>query len=90
MGIKRYRGKQFRYIYPINKTSKKLLSSSTVKWNISGFPKDADLVWKVQVGKGKYETTNEKPEFHKLSIDVNKKNYDLNFKEAQPELALVY
>lgn len=79
MGIKRYRGKQFRYIYPMNKNAKKLLSSSTVKWNISNFPKDVDLVWKVQVGKGEYETTNEKPEFHKLSINVNRGNYDANF-----------
>lgn len=78
-GIKRYRGKQFRYIYPLNKKSKKLLSSSTVNWNISGFPKDCDLTWKVQVGRGEYVSTDVRPEFSKLSINVNRKNYETNF-----------
>lgn len=86
MGIKRYRGKQFRYIYPMCKDSKKLLKSSTVKWNISGFPKDVDLVWKIQVGVGKYETTTEKPEFDKFSISTNKKNYEENFGRAAHDL----
>jgi hypothetical protein len=84
MGIKRYRGKQFRYIYPMNKHAKKLLSTSTVKWKSSDFPKNTDLVWKVQVDKGKYIIINEKPEFYKLSISVNRKNYETNFGNKQP------
>lgn len=79
MGIKRYRGKQFRYIYPMSGKARKELEYSTVKWSNREFPKDKDLVWKVQVGKGEYVTTDEKPEFHKLSINVNRGNYDANF-----------
>lgn len=87
-GIKRYRGKQFRYIYPMSKQAKKLLSSSTVSWKISDFPKESDLTWKVQIGKGKYEDTNVKPEFSKMSIHENKGNYEINFgKQPVPSLA---
>lgn len=78
-GIKHYKGKQFRYIYPLNKTSKKLLSTSTVKWKISEFPKDVDLVWRLQQASGKYEVVQDKPEFSKFSISTNKKNYEENF-----------
>jgi len=85
-GIKHYKGKQFRYIYPINKNAKKMLKESTVEWNISGFPKDSDLVWKVQTSSGKYEITTDRPLFSKLSINANKKNYNENFGTKQMEL----
>jgi hypothetical protein len=43
-GIVRYRGKQFRYIYPITRNSKILLNNSSVKWSNTVFPKDKDLI----------------------------------------------
>lgn len=87
MGIIRFRGKQFRYIYPLSRQAKKGLLGSTVNWSNTVFPKADDLVWKKQVGVGKYEYTQEKPEFHKFSTDVNRRNYQLNF--GQKELAQV-
>ena len=38
-GIKRIKGKQFRYILPLNKTAKKMLKESNMKWTIE-YPKD--------------------------------------------------
>ena len=84
MDIKRYRGKQFRYIYPINKNAKKLLLSSTVKWSISNFPKDIDLSWKILTGSGWYES--QKPSFSKLSIDINRGNFNENFNKSKYSL----
>ena len=79
VGISRYRGKQFRYIYPLSRPAKKMLSLSTVPWKIGGFPKHSDLIWKIQVAKGQYEIVNKCPLFNKLTIDINRKNYDENF-----------
>lgn len=83
-GIKRFRGKQFRYIYPLSKQGKRLLSQSTVEWRQLGYPKDSDLVWKLQVGKGAYETTTTRPTFEKFSIEVNQRNYDENYLPTLP------
>lgn len=80
-GITRYRGKQFRYIYPLNKDAKELLNHSTVKWSISNFPKEIDLIWKIQTAKGEYKTVTTGPVFNKFSISTNQKNYDTNFKK---------
>ncbi len=77
-GIRRYRGKQFRYIYPLNDIGKQLLNHSTVTWG-RAYPKDIDLVWKIQTGKGKYDIVLDKPEFSKYVIETNKKNYEINF-----------
>jgi hypothetical protein len=43
-GISKIFGKQFRYIYPLNKAARKMLKKSNVEWVING-PKDCDLVW---------------------------------------------
>lgn len=43
-GMSKIFGKQFRYILPLNKPSRKLLKNSNVKWNLD-YPKDIDLVW---------------------------------------------
>lgn len=82
MGIKRYRGKQFRYAYPLNKSAKKLLKESTVSWSNIEFPKTSDLIWKLQVGFGKYDTVYDAPQFSKFSISTNSKNYQTNFAGA--------
>ena len=80
VGIKRYKGKQFRYIYPLNRSAKKMLAKSTVSWKIGNFPKHKDLVWKIQIAKGLYNTITEQPLFSKFAIDVNLQNYNTNFK----------
>jgi len=55
MGLVKYFGKQFRYVYPMcsKKQWKKLLKTSPFKWERSGYPKTKDCVWKVQTEKGK-------------------------------------
>jgi hypothetical protein len=71
--IKRIKGKQFRYIYPLNKKARKYLNKSTVEWSLK-HPKENDLEWKEMVGKGKYELLSAKPNFDLSVVDVNKKN----------------
>lgn len=44
--LKRVKGKQFRYILPLNKEAKKLIKSSNYIWSID-YPKEDDLLWKV-------------------------------------------
>ena len=73
-GIRRIKGKQFRYIYPLNRQATKLLKKSTVKWLKKMYPKAVDLVWKIQVAKGKYEILEIKPELYKNVINVNHNN----------------
>jgi len=43
-GISKIYGKQFRYILPLNKNSKKLLKKSKVEWGLN-YPKHNDLIW---------------------------------------------
>jgi len=57
LGFTRVWGKQFRYIYPINKSSKKYLKNSTMEWT-RDYPKDKDLQWKVKrPGETEYTVT---------------------------------
>lgn len=72
-GIKRIKGKQFRYILPLNRKAKKLLDISTVSWN-KEYPKDKDLKWKEMVAKGKYEFMDNEPEFNLDVVEHNRKN----------------
>jgi hypothetical protein len=61
LNLKRVWGKQFRYIYPLNKHARKQLKNSTVDW-ISVYPKDKDLVWQVlEPGETKRKTMNSMP-----------------------------
>jgi len=54
MGLVKYFGLQFRYVYPLcdKKEWKKIIATSPFEWNRSGYPKDVDCVWKEQVAKG--------------------------------------
>lgn len=73
-GIRRIRGKQFRYIIPLTKESKKIIKNgSTVSWGIE-YPKEVDLLWKEQVAKGKYDVLKEIPKMDLSVVEVNKKN----------------
>ena len=73
-GIRRIRGKQFRYIFPLTKESKKILKKgSTVEWGLD-YPKEESLLWKEQVEKGKYVILEGKPEMDLSVVEVNEKN----------------
>lgn len=73
-GIRRIRGKQFRYIFPLNKEGKKiLLDDSTVSWGLN-YPKEEDLLWKEQIEKGKYVFLVGKPEMDLGVVEYNEKN----------------
>lgn len=72
-GIRRVKGKQFRYIMPLNKAAKRELKNSTVEWN-TGYPKHADLVWKQQGKDGKYYLLNSIPDFKLDVVNINSKN----------------
>jgi hypothetical protein len=71
-GISRIKGKQFRYIMPLNKISRRLLTKSTVEWTLE-YPKQKDLQWKKQTDKG-YELLDKAPDFDLSVVNVNKKN----------------
>jgi hypothetical protein len=76
-GIKRIKGKQFRYILPLNKKAKKMLKESNMEWNIK-YPKGVDLEWKEMVGQGKYEILKEEPEFNLDVVEYNIRNVNPN------------
>ena len=64
-GIKRIKGKMFRYMYPLSKKARRCLKN--LNWNLN-YPKDTDLEWKVlNFSTGKYDTTTTKP-FMDLSV----------------------
>lgn len=59
--MSRVKGKQFRYIMPLNNYSKKLLKRSSVSWT-KNYPKEKDLKWKLlKPGEKKYQIINEMP-----------------------------
>ena len=72
-GIKRIKGKQFRYILPLNKKAKKMLKKSNMNWTIE-YPKDIDLEWKEMVGRGKYEMLKGEPKFNLDVVEYNMRN----------------
>ena len=72
-GMRRIKGKQFRYILPLAKCHKTLLKESTVTWT-KNYPKDIDLQWKTQVGKGNWELSNQLPKMNLSVVNVNKNN----------------
>ena len=81
-GIRRIRGKQFRYIFPLNKKSKELLRrESTVIWN-KMYPKEIDLQWKEQKGKGEYVLLEGKPEMDLSIVEYNQNNVNAHKKSV--------
>lgn len=54
MGLIKYFGKQFRYLFPLCSRNewKKLQKTSPETWTRSGYPKDADCIWEKQIAKG--------------------------------------
>jgi hypothetical protein len=79
-GIRRIRGKQFRYIYPLTKESKKILKEgSTVEWGLE-YPKEGSLLWKEQIEKGRYDVLEGIPEMDLSVVEVNEKNVNAHKK----------
>jgi len=76
IGMKKIKGKMFRYIYPLSKSAKKLLSKSETDWKIGKgvYPKEDDLKWKSMVARKQYEFMEGKPEWHLDVVEYNKKN----------------
>ena len=72
--LSRLKGKQFRYILPLNKKGKKMLKLSFVDW-FQKYPKEKDLEWKIkQYNSDNYKYTNIIPiKFQKIN-DFNKLN----------------
>lgn len=68
--IDRIRGLMFRYIYPLDKKSRKVIFSYD-EYKSNTYPKDKDLIFERRVDKGKYEKINQ-PEFN---MDVFNWNY---------------
>ena len=85
-GIRRIKGKQFRYILPLNKRAKKILLNSTVNWD-KEYPKHIDLQWKEMVAKGKYEFINEEPKFNTDVVEHNSRNVN-SFLRKKNQLTL--
>jgi len=82
-GIRRIRGKQFRYIYPLNKDAKKIMDKeSTVDW-YQKYPKEADLLWKEQTGKGVYVNLTGIPEMDLSIVEYNEKNVNAHKKNGR-------
>lgn len=72
LNLSRVWGKQFRYIYPINKQARKHLKNSTVSWDIN-YPKDKDLVWDIlRPGETKKEQTTVMPFVQTGYIEMQK------------------
>ncbi len=76
-GIKRIRGKMFRYGMPLNKKFRKLMFKSG--WTVD-YPKDDSLQWKQQINKGNYDYI-EKPDFALDIVNVNAENVNQGRKE---------
>jgi hypothetical protein len=76
LGFNRVWGKQFRYIYPMNKKTRKYLKSdkSTMDWTLP-YPKDGDLQWKIKrAGETSYTVSNQIPYYNGASVNHNSSN----------------
>ena len=78
-GISKIYGKQFRYILPLNKNSRKLLKKSSVKWNIN-YPKDSNLHWDKSTLDGR-KKLNSMPDINSDMTEYNTKNINAHKKD---------
>jgi len=74
-GIKRIKGKQFRYILPLTRGARKLLKESTVKWSRE-YPKEDCLKWKIRTGYKEYKELSGMPIFDLSVVNLNKNNVE--------------
>ena len=78
-GISKIYGKQFRYILPLNKNSRKLLKKSSVEWNID-YPKDSNLHWDKSTLDGR-KKLNSMPYINSDMTEYNTKNINAHKKD---------
>jgi len=86
-GMRKIKGKMFRYIYPLNKRAKKLLKKSTeITWKIGPgvYPKEDNgaLQWKEMVGRKNYQYLPGMPAWDLHFVHHNKKNVNAHKKTA--------
>ncbi len=89
IGMRKIKGKMFRYIYPLNKKAKKLLKKShEIEWKIGSgvYPKENNgaLQWKEMVARKKYEPLDGMPEWNLQHVEHNKKNVNAHKKQINP------
>ena len=77
--ISKISGKQFRYILPLNKKSRKLLKKSKVKWHLK-YPKHFDLEWQKSTKQGKVKI-DKMPYIDSDMTEYNKKNVNVHAKD---------
>lgn len=76
LGWKHYRGKQFRYVYPLVDKDEweELREESDFEWTRGDYPKDKDCEWKVKTDDGWVYT--EQPHFDPEELTFNSKKGD--------------
>jgi hypothetical protein len=77
IGLKKIKGKMFRYIYPLSRRAKKILAtSSDTIWKLGNYPKEVngDLRWKEMVGRNNYEFLDDIPAWDLYAVEYNEKN----------------
>ena len=79
-GVSKIFGKQFRYILPLDKKSRKLLKKSNVEWNLK-YPKHSDLEWQKSTKQGKVEL-KELPYIDSDMTEYNEKNVNIHSKDV--------
>ena len=85
IGMKKVKGKMFRYIYPLNKRAKKQLrNSKEIIWKIGTgvYPKEDNgaLQWKIMVARKRYELLPGMPDWNLQVVEHNKKNVNAHKK----------
>jgi len=75
-GIDRIRGLMFRYMYPLNKQSKRILNSYDA-YNNNKNPKEGDLLFEVRSTNGKYVEIDQ-PEFNMNEFGHNYQKWGSN------------
>ena len=74
-GIKRVKGKQFRYILPLTREAKRLLKESTVKW-CREYPKEDSLKWRVRTGIKEWQDLEGMPSVDLSVVNINRRNVE--------------
>jgi len=87
IGMRKIKGKMFRYIYPLNKRAKNLLKKSPeIVWKIGPgvYPKETNgaLQWKEMVGRKNYQILPGMPSWDLQVVEHNKKNVNAHKKTA--------
>jgi len=85
-GMKKIKGKMFRYIFPLNKKAKKKLKlSEEIEWKIGTgvYPKENSLKWRQMVARKKYEDLGGIPSWDLSVVEYNKKNVNAHKKKSR-------